>query len=741
MDFNLQSLAQSPEKKEQPSIDVADLRHQAMMKAIEPYAKPTQQKNLTPVYIDYKTRKTKLILALCPEWAPMFPPFNLARLSGVAKTAGYETHIMDINIRAHNEYMQKWSHQNLIPFRLWDPSAFWHWTGDTYWKDIHPVLQPLLEQCLDEMLAMNPDVIGFSVYNTSERPTIWLCEQIKKRAPHIKIIVGGSNAQKSWFRIDPTYDYVVNGEGEEAILKILDEIEQGVTHQQMQYIAQPENQRININGLPMPDYESIDFSLYQVPNGVNSEISRGCTAKCTFCEETHFWKYRQRQAVDLITEVEWLYYNKGTDIIWFIDSLINGNLKELRAFALACKAKNLKVRWTGYARCDGRMDLDYLRDLAEGGCIMFNFGCESGSQHVLDDMDKGVTVKEMEQNFIDCKKVGIWAATNWIVGFPTETIQDFADTMTFIWRMRNNNINNIGAGIGFGLGPETIVGQNPEKFNLSHQKYQGHWITKDFSLGGTHVMSRVKTFHMFLDFLKGTTDFAVGYPIRFNLEKEHYVIKLNNPTTIREVEYEQFDYNIIKVDYNPYAKTLVNEMWPFFRMLWKTRGGYTAEVKFNPDIDMREFGNQYGPGMLDAVYKFEITDDGKWSADFDIKFTQVKLINDEKEPWRTPFYAQDFSRIYSNTALRARKLAKPSWSLEKGRNDMEFWAILQEEDQLNKVTDWSFTHHYVAEGDWGSYQQYETSVSNQMRLKSIPEKDQMFQEISLDKIKRKISNA
>ena len=42
---------------------------------------------------------------------------------------------------------------------------------------------------------------------------------------------------------------------------------------------------------------------------------------------------------------------------------------------------------------------EYLKDLAEGGCIMFNFGIESGSQKVLDDMAKGVTIKEMEQNF------------------------------------------------------------------------------------------------------------------------------------------------------------------------------------------------------------------------------------------------------------------------------------------------------------------------------------------------------
>ena len=87
-----------------------------------------------------------------------------------------------------------------------------------------------------------------------------------------------------------------------------------------------------------------------------------------------------------------------------IDSLINGNVKELRAFALALTAKNTKMRWTGYARCDGRMDDDYFKDIAEGGCIMLNFGCESGSQKVLDDMAKGVTIKEMEDQLTKKKR-------------------------------------------------------------------------------------------------------------------------------------------------------------------------------------------------------------------------------------------------------------------------------------------------------------------------------------------------
>ena len=753
MDFNLLSLAEKDLKpKERPTEDIADQRHRAMMEAIAPYAKPTVQKNLTPVYVDYKTRNTKLVLVLCPEWSPHMPPFSLARLSGVAKTAGYETHIMDLNVKAFNAFKKDWWPNKRIPFRLWDPSASWHWLGDTYMNDIHPVLVEVLEPAVQKIIDMNPDVVGFSIYYISEEPTKWMCQEIKKRAPHIKIAVGGPNVHKSWFKIEPYYDYVVVGEGEKNLLVVLDDVEAGNKRTEPLILTQPEDERININGLPMPDYESIDFSEYELPNGVNSEISRGCTAKCTFCEETHFWKYRQRQAVDLITEVEWLYYNKGTDIIWFIDSLINGNPKELRAFALALKEKNLKVRWTGYARCDGRMDYEYLKDLAEGGCLMFNFGVESGSQKVLDDMAKGVTIKEMEQNFIDCKKVGIWSATNWIVGFPTEELQDYADTMTFLWRMRNNNINNAGLGVGYGMGPETIVGQNPDKFNVSWHKYQGHWIRKDLSFGGTHLMIRVKTWHMFLDFFKNCTEVPVTYPVRHALAKDHYKVKLNNPEHYKEIEYEKFDYNIIpEVDSdNPFANNLVNEIWPFLRMLWRIRGGYEIEIKFNPEIDLKEFGTQYGPGMYNAIYKFKITDEGKWQANFKMKFDQIDNPFDDREPppkgRKGPFYAQDYSRLQANTVKRARKLARPKWSDTEGRSGQDFTDLLNEEDHLNKTIDFSFNIHYVGTGDWSNVDEYRVDVSD-IKREALPEKEAMDAldfakqnkpiEISIDSIKRR----
>jgi hypothetical protein len=738
LDFGLQGLKKTSAKLPDPvPADIADARHQAMMNAIAPYAKKAQQSNLTPVYIDYKTRNTKLVLVMCPEWAPDMPPFNLARLSGVAKSAGYETHIFDLNIRAHNAYRNDWQPNGKLPFKLWDPSATWHWLGDSYWKDIHPLLGPLLEEAIEEILKLNPAIIGFTQYYTSEQPTNWMAHEIKRRRPDIKLAVGGSNVQKGWFNVQPCYDYIVNGEGEQALLDILDEIEAGTEHKEQVFIKQPVDQRININGLPMPDYESIDFNQYKIPNGVNSEISRGCTAKCTFCEETHFWKYRQRQAVDLIAEIEWLYYNKGTDVIWFIDSLVNGNLKELRAFCKAVDAKKLPIHWTGYARCDGRMDLEYFKDLKAGGCIVLNYGIESGSQKVLDSMDKGVTIAEMEQNFRDGKEVGIYAATNWIVGFPTENFQDYADSMTLLWRIRNMNINNVGAGLGFGLGAETIVGQNPGKFNISDFRYQEHWITKDFSFGGTHVMTRVKAFYIFLDCMRGITETEFGYPVRDNLAKEHYKIKLHDSSNIKEIEYEKFNYDIIKPNINPFADTLVNEMWMFFRMLWKTRGGYDAEIHFNPEIDLKEFGTQYGPPMYTAVFKFSITDSGQWSADFDFNFDQVKNEPYQaKDPDRCgPFYMNDFSRLKSNTAVRARQLAKPDWDMENGKDDMQYWALIQEEFALNKVTDFSFKYHYVDTGDWSNWKDYAIDVPSASKV-VIPEKEVMYT-IPISSIKKK----
>lgn len=688
----------------------ADAKHLSMLQAIAPYAKGKVQHGLTEIDLSYATRKTKLMLILMPEWAAMFPPFQLARLSAVAKQAGFETRCLDLNIKSHN-YLEEKRKEGLLDFYPWDGTREWKWLVGDYYKELHPLLEPFYMEWIDKIKEYNPTIVGFSQYYCNEEPVKWFARKLKEEIPGVKIAVGGPNMQARYKNVDSLYDYAVVGEGEQMLIGILNELENGIENKDIQFARKPpEEQRLNINNLPLPDYTDFDFREYIIPNGVNSELSRGCIAKCTFCEETHFWKYRQRQALDVLREVEWLYYNKGTDVIWFIDSLVNGNLNELRAFCKGVIAKELKIHWTGYGRCDGRMDLDYYKDLADAGCIMINYGVESGSQKVLDDMAKGVTVAEMEQNFRDGKITGVKAFTNWIVGFPTEDYQDFADTMTFLWRNRNQNIINIAAGFGFNTGIGQIVGQNPDKYGLLHHKYCEGWIRKDFTLSKFHVLYRIKGFAIFLQHL--LTDHEVVIPNRPNLPEKHYRIIFDDPTLQKEIEYEKFDYNIIKPNISPFADSIVNEIFVLFRVLWRTRGGFTAKIIFDEELDLEEFGSR-NVGPYWATHRFKIDHEGNWTADCSYEFKQLPTILDPPDPSmpRSPFFAQDYSREQSSAAIRARRLAKPNWKGEDGgRSDKEFWDLLAEERHLNETIDFSFKYNWSGSGYWGDVKTHAIEV-------------------------------
>ena len=129
------------------------------------------------------------------------------------------------------------------------------------------------------------------------------------------------------------------------------------------------------------------------------------------------------------------------------------------------------------------------------------------------------------------------------------------------------------------------------------------------------------------------------------------------------------------------------------------------------------------------IYKFKINDAGQWAADFDIKFDQIDNPYDDRLPppegRKGPFYAQDYSRMQSNTVKRARKLAKPTWSDEEGRSGQDFSDLLNEEEKLNNTIDFSFELGWQGSGDWGHFNDYQVQVSDTSR-DILPEKETMY---------------
>ena len=699
----------------------AEDKHTATLAAIAKYSKPVQ-KGLQELTIDYDVnRKTRVCLALLPEWDPSFPPYNIAKLASAIKRAGYACKSFDINVDAFSKYLnEKWD----IPFDPWNPLRDWHWLKEGYYKDIHTFLKPIMLEYIEEMIKFKPDVIGFSLYYCNEEPCKWMATEIKKRMPGVKIIVGGPATHASYYKGETIYDYVVNGEGEQPLLSMLKTLEDKVSVEYdedavSKIIRQPENQRFNLSTLPLPDYSDFDFSKYKFPNGALCEISRGCIAKCTFCEETHFWKYRQRNASSTLNEIEHMYYEHGTNVFWFIDSLVNGNLNELRGFVKGVAEKGLDIHWTGYSRCDGRMDAEFFKDLKAGGCEVLNYGIESGSQKVLDAMDKKVKIEEMEANFRDGHAAGVDAMTNWIVGFPNEGPFELEETFTFLWRIRNQGLIAVSQGTGFSVGVDTIVGQNFEKFDLLPFYYYDHWITRDLKQSIVHKLIKMKCFSIFTDFLQ--TDKICSLPTRHNLRAKHYKIEFNNPSRLNTLEYdfENVDYDIIKPNLGAFADSLVNEIWPFLRILWRTRGGYKLNLKFNKEWEYEEWGAR-NAAPLDANYDFEIDDDGNWTADFWWDYQQDRYDTwDDKywiengvekmsvDPWSPVWAIMDFTRDNGNAVIRARKLAWKGDEDKKSKDphnafDSKVFKDQQMEFYDFRDTDFSFKHKWQGKGSWNA---------------------------------------
>ena len=593
------------------------------------YAMPRPQSKLTTVKIEKVTRKTHIALILMPKWAVLFAPYNIARLAAVTRAAGYQTSVFDWNVDTWHKLKTKLDED---PF-AGHGSRDYLWLDDMYERRLQQHVEPILQEYLDKLIELKPDVVGFSLYYTNVLPTTWLARKIREHLPNTKIIAGGSHIQ---WNPDPfpEFHHVVKGEGEEMLLTLLEDIENGIPLTQYQYNADKEK-RINLDQLPFPDYSDLDVNAYMMPNAISSEVSRGCVAKCTFCQETHYWKYRSRQAPFILDEVEHQYNTYGTNVFWFIDSLVNGNINELRAFALGVVERGLKIVWQGYARCDERMDIEYYKDLKASGCISLHYGIESGSEKVLNAMRKNTTVKEIEQNLRDGASVGIDAATNWMLCYLNEASDDFAKTMTLAWRVQNYRICSMSRGT-MNIGPGRIQ-DSPDEYGVHEKYFCMSWATKDLDNTVVHRLIRFKTFNIFVEQLPGFAHndgdsnkrLSSQYTVNYECER----LNLRNINDYLDIPYEDFDYNIVQHPHldSKFAQTVVNEIWPLFRTLWRSRKKMAMEinVNFDPEWDLNEYGSRLSRDFT-AKYYFKIDSNGSWTADFKIKFVSPDYVH---LPW------------------------------------------------------------------------------------------------------------
>jgi len=159
---------------------------------------------------------------------------------------------------------------------------------------------------------------------------------------------------------------------------------------------------------------------------------RGCPYTCKWCSRAVYGQsYRRRSAALVAKELQWIQENYKVDTVWFVDDVFTISHKWLAEFNDELKKINLKVKYECITRAD-RMNEEVLRLLKETGCYRVWIGAESGSQKIIDAMDRRVDVKQVREMIRKSKDYGIQSGTFIMIGYPGETEADLVETLNHL---------------------------------------------------------------------------------------------------------------------------------------------------------------------------------------------------------------------------------------------------------------------------------------------------------------------
>jgi anaerobic magnesium-protoporphyrin IX monomethyl ester cyclase len=299
------------------------------------------------------------------------------------------------------------------------------------------------------LLELKPDIIAIYANLMTKLNVLPLIKFIKSESAlsKSKIILGGPEPP---FHAEDFLNYgadiVVEGEGEITMHELCNELvkpepnlnsingifftENGKTIKTL-----PREKIKNIDSLPMPDRDSVDLSLYLKAwksahgySSVSLNTMRGCPYTCRWCSHSVYGvSYRRRSPEKTVSEIEYIIERYNPDMLWFVDDVFTVSHKWLSKLEELFKQRNIKIKFECISRSD-RLNEDVMKSLKNLGCFRLWIGAESGSQHVLDLMDRRVNAMDTREKIKLTRKYGIEAGTFIMLGYPGERKQDILTT-------------------------------------------------------------------------------------------------------------------------------------------------------------------------------------------------------------------------------------------------------------------------------------------------------------------------
>ena len=311
------------------------------------------------------------------------------------------------------------------------------------------------------LLTYKPKLIGIYVNLMTKLNVLETIRFVKEHLTETTIILGGPEVRYSaenFLRYGA--DYIVIGEGEETMTELvnslilvpadMDDDSPGQADSTSRksiagiafldndnFVQNPERQKIkDLNDLSVPNRKKINLNQYldawkkhHGKNAISVSTMRGCPYTCKWCSRAVYGlSYRRRNPDKVVEELIQIKKEYNPDSLWFVDDVFTISHKWLTAFRDELQKQNLLIPYECITRAD-RLNEETILMLKETGCFRVWIGAESGSQKVIDLMDRRVDVKQVRDMIRLTRKHGIEAGTFIMLGYPGETEDDIEETI------------------------------------------------------------------------------------------------------------------------------------------------------------------------------------------------------------------------------------------------------------------------------------------------------------------------